>query len=65
MEYILLFIFLFAFCGVLGLIGAGLEAIINRSLDRKDKRIERAEINRNFKSEMRKSREPQIYKEVI
>lgn len=65
MAELLIILLLFAICGMLGLIGIGLETIINRSLDRKDKLIERAEINRNFKSEMRKSREPQIYKEVI
>lgn len=49
MEELLIILLLFANCGMLGLIGIGLETIINKSLDRKDKRIERAQINKKFR----------------
>lgn len=50
---------------MLGLIGIGLETIINKSFDRKDKRIERAEINQEFKAEMRDLADGVYYEEVI
>lgn len=65
MEELLIILLLFAICGMLGLIGIGLEAIINKSLDRKDKRIERAEINQEFKAEMRDLADGVYYEEVI
>lgn len=65
MEELLIILLLFAICGMLGLIGIGLETIINKSFDRKDKRIERAEINQEFKAEMRDLADGVYYEEVI